>query len=440
MNDEELLHNLILKRVEDTADEAERIQLDALLESSENARRAYVEQMRVHALLSWQRVRAPIALPSKTPAEQKIVRMPRWRWITAVAAVLVAGLIGWWQFTPNRAAVTFEVVAASGSPFRVGDRLSQTSIELEQGSLSFRTESGALVDISGPARLELINSMHLRVLRGTVTADISEGSEGFIVETDQARVVDLGTRFSVSADKPGGTDVVVFEGKVEVFESARGKAPVPPKITLVEGEAIRVDHTPQSRRLKIVPLGADARSVSSAAKSDVVTDVTDNIADKGFRRFYGLIRGGMGEGARMYTTGHHRVWHSVPGVPFPSELLGADVICTFDVDRHERDLKIDLQISRPCELYVMTDSRKPAPDWVQKEFTDTGYRLRSGPWVPKGTTQADLPKFYQGEKYYAPCIVWRKRIAEAGTVTLGSPWRDDQKGPPAMYGLAVKAL
>jgi hypothetical protein len=172
----------------------------------------------------------------------------------------------------------------------------------------------------------------------------------------------------------------------------------------------------------------------------VVGAVTDNVADTTFRGYYGLLRGGMGEGARVYTTGHTHTWHALPGGSFPEELIGADGICTFGVDGKEAGLQITLQISQACDLYVMTDARVPAPEWVAKEFTDTGLHLRSGPWIPRGVPPEEYARFSADESAYVPYTVWKKRIAVPGPVLLGSPVPDAGSKKAAMYGIAVKAI
>ena len=439
--DEEIFQRLCQAQIEGVATEEERAHLAEMLDSSDEARRLYVQQMRVHAFLSWQHGRAVVALP-EIEAAAKIVPFPKIRWMAAAAAVLIfAGLAAWWRWSgEGRSGVSLEVVAASASTFRVGERITRRSLEMERGTLSFRLGSGALVDVSGPAKVELISAMRLRVLHGTVTADISEGTKGFVIETAQAQVVDLGTRFSVSAESSARTDVVVFEGKVEVFDPSGKATARQPKVTLTEGEAVRLDRSSPAKPLRMVALGADAQSLEGGRPSDLVTDVQDNVSENGFRGYYGLIRGALAEGARAYTTGHTRTWHPMPGGVFPKELEGADGICTFGEDRTAAGLQITLRVSQPCDLYVMADARFPAPEWLQRDFSDTGLRLRCGPWIARNSTPAEIAHAYTDEKAYVPHTVWKMRVGEPGVLTLGSPIADGVRGKPAMYGLAVKAI
>ena len=74
--------------------------------------------------------------------------------------------------------------------------------------------------------------------RGVVTATVPESASGFVIDTDSAHVVDLGTAFGVSVSHAGQTDVCVFEGEVEVSKPPVGRKSQQTQL-LREGEAIR---------------------------------------------------------------------------------------------------------------------------------------------------------------------------------------------------------
>lgn len=439
--DIEHFKHLCQAQVEGTATDEERTQFYLLLDESEEARVLYVEQMRIHAALTWLHGRSAVPAGQRKP-DHKILQFPRLRWLVgAVAAsILLAGSATWWLWHLPASGVSVEVVAAQAESFRAGDRLTCRALELERGSLSFRLDSGALVDVSGPARLELISPMHLRVIQGVVTADIGQGAKGFVIDTAQARVVDLGTRFSVSAEALTGTQVVVFEGEIEVFDPSGKITRERPKITLTEGEALRLRPASRPDRLRMVPLQPNARSMRDGHRTDIVSNIEDNVTDAGFRGYYGLLRGGFGEGARAYTTGHTRTWHAMPGESFPADLLGADGICTFGMDGKEANLEISLHISRPCNVYIMADARTAAPEWLQEAFTDTEFRLRCGPWIPRGTPKDAHSRYYADPAAYVPYTVWRRRVVAPSVVKLGSPLTHYRPKSQAMYGIAVKAL
>lgn len=373
----------------------------------------------------------------------------RRRWVivaAAVAAILLLAMSGTLFFhsrCPGRDEVIAEIIELQEvlptRQWQVGQRVALRAITLASGSVTLRLPRGVLLQLSGPLEAEFASATTLKLCRGKATADVGETGKGFVIETVNARVMDLGTRFGVAVGNAKETDVVVFDGTVEVYEPATNSAAQRPPITLTEGEAIRVDGSRKPQRARMIVLGTDARSLQDGTSADIVADVTDNVAERDFHRYYGLLRGVMGDGARLYTTGHSRTWHAMPGETFPEELVGADVVCTFYPARREKDLEITISLTRPCVLYVFPDGRQPVPDWLRRDFTDTGLQLRSGPWIPRGVDPESLPPG-EAEKTYVPFGVWKRTISQPGPVVLGTPCASEHGDRQAMYGIAVKAI
>ena len=67
-----------------------------------------------------------------------------------------------------------------------------------------------------PAALEVISPTRTRAVLGTLKAHVGKGAEGFTVETPRTTVVDLGTDFGIDVSRHGSTDVVVFNGMVDL--------------------------------------------------------------------------------------------------------------------------------------------------------------------------------------------------------------------------------
>ncbi|MEY3480682.1 MAG: hypothetical protein RIQ71_1457, partial [Verrucomicrobiota bacterium] len=132
-------------------------------------------------------------------------------------------------------------------------------------------------------------------------------------------------------------------------------------------------------------------------------------------------------------------WRALPGQFFPAELQGADVIGTFQRQGRQSLSDINLELSRPCAVYVLFDSRATPPEWLRQGFRDTGLRLRSGPWWPDLIETRKLNPDANGE-IYVTHSVWRKDVPGAATVTLGAPTAISERYPYAMYGIAVKPL
>ncbi len=374
--------------------------------------------------------------------------------VFAAAAVLVVGFALWPALDRGRKAapaavaqgVAVDILRASQAPYQEGQRLVLERLEMSAGSLRMRLSSGAVVELEGPVALEFLDAMRLRLLRGVITTEVGTDAKGFVVDTANARVLDIGTRFGVSVGDEGNTDVVVFHGEVEVYPAGLPPTRESRLANLVEGEAARISaRDAKIRRLQSLALRGDRLAIRrlNSPASSVILNVTDNIKKANFYRCYTIVPGGMAEGApaSLVRAGHRRLtWHSLPGQRFPQELQEADVIGTFQ-DGRSRQVKTDinLDLARPCSVYVLFDSRAAPPDWLRRDFQDTGLRLRSGPWWPNLVETNNLQPDADGELYIVHSV-WRKDVPAAATVKLGAPATKSETYPYAMYGIAVKAL
>jgi ferric-dicitrate binding protein FerR (iron transport regulator) len=451
--------------LEGTADEVQLEEFRAHLRADAVQRKAYLDQTQMHALLTWQQGRAAIpelALlsPTNVAPQPKILtfrsRMasPLLQAALAASVVLMVGL-AFWQFADHgrkpdsmavQKGVSIDILASEGSPYQVGQRVVLQKLRMDTGSLRFRISSGAVVDVEGPVILEFVNPMRLRLLLGNVTIDVGSEAKGFVLDTASALLMDIGTRFGASVGNDGSTDVLVLEGEVEVYRAGELPTQKSRLASLYEGEAARMaNREAKIQRLQALALQGDRLAIRglNAPDSEVITGVTDNIKKANFYRCYTITPGGMGEGALacLVHRGHRKLaWRAMPDQLFPAELEGADVIGTFQRQSIRQPLPdINLELSRPCAVYVLFDSRAEPPEWLRQGFRDTGLRLRSGPWWPDLVETRNLKPDANGEL----CVVhsvWRKDVPGAATVTLGAPTLEGNKYPYAMYGIALKPL
>ncbi len=98
----------------------------------------------------------------------------------------------------------------SGIPLRKG------WLELTNGTVVIRFNSGAVVTLIGPARFQLIDPFQGFLASGSVAANVPEQAEGFQVHTDTIRLTDLGTEFAIRVGDTGSAEVHVIDGLVEV--------------------------------------------------------------------------------------------------------------------------------------------------------------------------------------------------------------------------------
>src|SRR5690606_4991587 len=113
------------------------------------------------------------------------------------------------------------------------------SIYLSRGAARISLASGVEVALRAPCFVSLEDDMLVRLAEGVVTAQVAEWAHGFTIATDTMRVVDLGTKFAVSADNRGSAETHVLDGQVRVL-SPSAQAPSRPSVLLSKGEALRV--------------------------------------------------------------------------------------------------------------------------------------------------------------------------------------------------------
>jgi hypothetical protein len=134
--------------------------------------------------------------------------------------------------------------AASAAP-APGDPLAPgTQLTLTAGFAEITTHRGAVAILQAPATIELLdNNNALRLHAGKLVGICeTESSKGFLVRTEYADIVDLGTRFGVAVASDQSARVEVFEGAVRPMPRTgfKGRPGFEPR-ELLAGEAFAVD-------------------------------------------------------------------------------------------------------------------------------------------------------------------------------------------------------
>lgn len=163
------------------------------------------------------RLARPPAQPSRRPRSSRGAARPArrlGRWTAAAAAALVVGFVVWWSRP-------VDLRVAPGA--RLATTLPDGSaVTLVGGSeLRYRRGFSLLPGVLGRDR-------HV-ALRGEAFFEVVPGARPFVVETFDAYVEVLGTRFEVQAwDEPSlhATQVVLASGAVRLSAKAEGGAPV----------------------------------------------------------------------------------------------------------------------------------------------------------------------------------------------------------------------
>lgn len=110
----------------------------------------------------------------------------------------------------------------AGAEFAAGTAPLNGTIEnktysLTAGMIAVEFRNGVSMTLEAPAEFEVVDEFRVRLKQGYVRAIAPETGYGFVIETPDADIVDLGTEFGVGVDRTtGDSEVHVFDGRVDV--------------------------------------------------------------------------------------------------------------------------------------------------------------------------------------------------------------------------------
>jgi len=191
------------------------------------------------------------------------------RWAAAIAAsILLAASLLVWEFTSghDRGGGALTLVSPQDAQWdgladapAVGGTLPAGTLTLASGTVCVSSSAGATISLQGPVKFEMTSPTNLLLLKGQLLADVPHELKNFVVQTPNAKVVDLGTEFGVSVDSAGLSEVQVLQGRVLVVGDAdAGKGNV-----FAAGSACRVNTTGHQ-----APAPFDAHRFEFAARAN----------------------------------------------------------------------------------------------------------------------------------------------------------------------------
>jgi hypothetical protein len=302
------------------------------------------------------------------------------------------------------------------------------------------------IHIQGPAHLDLIGTSRAKLYDGRIKVRITDPrGRGFVVETPQGNVTDLGTEFGVDVTKGSNTGVVVFEGSVDLSVSADG-APGRQVERLVQGEALNVDEAGRLDRIMTIFTGKVSTfqqrgEMRPNGIRPIIVDVADNIRSPELRKFYEIVPGGLREDALAYVDRPAHDWTAIDSRGLPAYLIGADYVKPFNSDKERSDVTISVTLSCPARLFIFADDRVAAPRWLRESFKDTGDNIGHdcGHYVLDGVEYIKLNRgFGAGKSIDSTCSVWEQVVEHPTTVVLGPNSGSSEFS--AMYGIAAIRL
>lgn len=488
--DDDLLvrvHRLATGQLEGTLSDDERRSLVELLSADSVARRAYMEYMQDTASLRWilsghcdRRALLPVARAWAHGATHRLPDWVTWRTVLAAAAALACVLAALANFNPsvreladNGGAARSPSATSETPPVRSTGVATLTSVasvkwdapedapnllsrvevgqqlNLATGSIELTFDTGAQVRVFAPAKIEVSSPRSILCSRGRVTTLVGESGKGFTIDTPKARIIDLGTQFGVDISEAGDTQVVVFQGSVDLT------SPVTPDDNpdasadstrwtrrMNQGEALLVgaDDRPQRvvavQRSNFIP--SSSARIGGPKSLPTILDVRDNIRDGESTKCYQIVHRGMREDAPSFVDRAHQ-WNGVDAAGLPEFLLDADYIMPFNNDKFVSDLRVEVDVARPSTVYVFLDDNMTPPKWLRKSFKDTGVDVGLDGAKTVWHTDHDLADG-AGTSIDVVFSVWSRSVDQAGTVVLGGvepPKNSPRSSGFNMYGIAV---
>jgi hypothetical protein len=436
--------------IEGTASETDWATIQQRLRDDATFRALYLNQSRCHALLTWRSGRAmqsgdyltstsnatpEITAPAVPPPHEKPIAKRLW---LGTGVLLAASLLLGWYFLSLPQRWEYKVLASTTPEYAVGSTLTQTQYSFAKGNLKIELPGSEILVITGPANLQFRGKHQLQLQHGGIVLETNRAAEYFRIENQQGSRLDALGQISVNAALDGSTEIAVFRGQANWQSSELMNTPSA-MMALEEGQALEVaaDQTPQP--LEFVLLRTDTlNGLQTRILGDSVVDsVMDNSQERGAKRFYTVTPRGMVPGSQPYPVMMRPRWQPLAGQEFPRELLEADLVGTFNMDRLDPSRRITLEVSAPCTVYVMFDERTSIPEWLRTDFEPTRFQLRSGPWNSDNPIVRELLPDASGEQFVT-YRVWQKQVTRAGPLEFGPPRSSKEPSGRAMYGIAVQ--
>jgi hypothetical protein len=188
--------------------------------------------------------------------------------IVSAAALLL--MILYVRFAPplaTRVATVTDSIDAKWSsdlPIEPGTRMLSSSrpIQLTRGTVEFETDEQVRVVLEAPAEFYFSSYTQVAMNYGKLFAHVSKQGAGFSVQTQNSKIVDLGTEFGVISHIDGGTEVHLYKGKANLLAGQKQE----PKTSqlLTAGSARSID--PGSCEVQAIAL--DQHTLARAIDSD----------------------------------------------------------------------------------------------------------------------------------------------------------------------------
>ena len=120
---------------------------------------------------------------------------------------------------------------------------------LQTGLIEIVFDSGAQALLEAPATFRLKSAKRMLLYAGRLFASVPDSAQGFIIDTPNSCITDMGTQFGVQVEQDGTSDLHMFKGKAALTSDSGSRAKRP--LTLTEGQAKRVNTSGQVNDIPI---------------------------------------------------------------------------------------------------------------------------------------------------------------------------------------------
>jgi ferric-dicitrate binding protein FerR (iron transport regulator) len=329
---DETLMQFINALIDGTITEAEHQSLQNRLKEDATARAIFRERMDIEAgLRTWAADGSAQHQVEISDSATKKRLGSRWgwhmTWIAMAASILAIAV--WWTQRPERGQLnladqqnkttppaTLPTAPTLGrwiaqshcvwqQPPSLSDgMLSAGMIKLTSGAAELRFDSGTNIVLEGPCELLVDTADSARLLAGKVHVNVTEVSNGFLLETPDAQIIDEGTQYAVALDSLA-TEVHVFDGSV-IWTPTNAEVDFEDRITTGEArrylrdEPSRANHIPFGQRQFVRRIDEQVHEAASGAL--LAYDGFENLAGQlrrdrsGFGWSGGWESAGLGRG------------------------------------------------------------------------------------------------------------------------------------------------
>lgn len=367
-------------------------------------------------------------------------------WTTAAATVALIWAVGHQRRAPQPprqppVEQTAEQPAAARRPELATIRMQSGAAKVSLGALGSIT-------VEGPVDLEMLGERRARLNQGKIRMRVvDQAGEPFVVETPHGEIVEQTSELAIDVEARF-TGVVVFDGDADVRTPSVAHRVNNALHTqrLSAGDGVVLGTGGRLDRIMSIVSGPATFAHNYAARkgldAPLIVDVTDNLAASDTRKFYEIVPGGLAEDAPAYVDRLNHDWNGMTQQGMPPYLIGADYVKPFNDDRVYAEMQITVTLARPARLFVFFDDRVATPEWLERDFVDTGddIGIDMGVHFRDGKRLVDAPRGEgPGNSVEARMSVWERRLPEGGSVTLGSN-HSQKLGTTTMYGIASLPL